>query len=165
MQSVVRLFMQHVIEHVIQHTTDRKTLQAAQANARMHAAQPKPEEVLSMVHLMRTLSRSATFWLVFWTFALGTGVGLFVINNLGSMVEALNGGMPLTQWLVRTLSLCNCLGRPLAGFLVDHFRTCPRGTFITGFLLGLYTYGLCGYGLYSYGLSSQCSARPMVDYG
>jgi MFS family permease len=88
------------------------------------------DRLLSVAELACVLGRSATYWLVFSTFALGAGVGLFVINNVGSIVESLGGDRSLTQWLVRALSVCNCLGRPAVGALSDSFNKWPHGTLV-----------------------------------
>eukprot|EP00299_Pterocystis_sp_00344_P014569 c7226_g1_i1.p1 GENE.c7226_g1_i1~~c7226_g1_i1.p1 ORF type:complete len:474 (+),score=97.83 c7226_g1_i1:35-1456(+) len=67
------------------------------------------------------LFRDARYWVIYLTFAVGTGCGLYLINNVGSMNQSLQGkeDSHRVQLLVVTLALCNCAGRVLVGWLSD----------------------------------------------
>ena len=57
------------------------------------------------------------FWLLFVAFCGCTGCGLFLINNVSTIVESVGGTDLLSERLVVLLSLCNCFGRIGMGFL------------------------------------------------
>lgn len=59
------------------------------------------------------------FWLLFFAFACVTGCGLFVINNLSTMVQSSRQSDSFAFALVVTLSLANVLGRIVMGGLGD----------------------------------------------
>ena len=76
------------------------------------------------------------FYLIFFVFMLGAGVGLTIINNLGSLVESLGGDS--ASRLVTFLSIFNCLGRIFAGFISDiclKFRFLSRISVLGFFLI------------------------------
>ena len=67
------------------------------------------------------------FWILFLAFALLTGAGLFVINNLSTIVQSTNRrttspgtNARITGQLVYVLSFGNVSGRILSGMLADH---------------------------------------------
>ena len=67
------------------------------------------------------------FWILFLAFALLTGAGLFVINNLSTIVQSTNRrttspqtNARMTGQLVYVLSFGNVSGRLLSGMLADH---------------------------------------------
>lgn len=64
--------------------------------------------------------RLEEFWLLFASFACITGCGLFVINNVSTMVQSIGANDSLTGTLVFLLSICNVCGRILMGSLADH---------------------------------------------
>ncbi|GAA5850222.1 hypothetical protein JCM8547_001048 [Rhodosporidiobolus lusitaniae] len=74
------------------------------------------------------LVRSGDFQLLFVYLGLMSGVGLLMINNLGTVVVTLAGAdanphavSKLQSGLVSLLSICNCLGRLAVGFSSDAF--------------------------------------------
>lgn len=64
------------------------------------------------------------FWILFGSFACVTGCGLFVINNISTMVQSLRQPDSLAGHVVILLSICNVAGRILMGSLADlpHFH-------------------------------------------
>lgn len=62
------------------------------------------------------------FWLLFASFACTTGCGLFVINNISTMVQSIGGEDSFAGNLVFLLSICNCAGRIIMGALADRPR-------------------------------------------
>uniref|UniRef100_A0A7R9WAM0 Nodulin-like domain-containing protein n=1 Tax=Pseudictyota dubia TaxID=2749911 RepID=A0A7R9WAM0_9STRA len=62
------------------------------------------------------------FWLLFASFACTTGCGLFVINNISTMVQSIGGEDSFSGILVFLLSICNCVGRIIMGMLADQPR-------------------------------------------
>mmetsp|Transcript_28067 Transcript_28067/g.97108 ORF Transcript_28067/g.97108 Transcript_28067/m.97108 type:complete len:549 (-) Transcript_28067:76-1722(-) len=78
------------------------------------------------------------FYLIFLAVMCGTGAGLMVINNLGQMVESLGGGKGSQDVFVTLLSVFNCGGRVLAGFLSDKYsRTVIRPLWLALAVLGM----------------------------
>lgn len=65
--------------------------------------------------------KEVDFWLLFLVFAVGSGAGLMVINNIGSIRLTFGGteGDVTQTSLVITLSVCNFVGRLLFGYLSD----------------------------------------------
>jgi len=63
--------------------------------------------------------REKDFWLLFFAFAGCTGCGLFIINNISTMVQSIQGNDSFAAKLVVLLSLSNFSGRLLMGFLAD----------------------------------------------
>ena len=63
--------------------------------------------------------RLLDFWILFAIFACCTGCGLFVINNISTMVQSLGGNDTMTGRLVILFSISNCVGRILVGSLAD----------------------------------------------
>ena len=61
--------------------------------------------------------KTCDFWLLFVAFCGCTGCGLFLINNVSTIVESVGGTDLLAERLVVLLSLCNCFGRIGMGFL------------------------------------------------
>lgn len=68
-------------------------------------------------------------YICFWvTYFCGTGAGLTVINNVGSLVVSIGGKDGAQVNYVSILSVGNCMGRMLFGYLSDrhaHFMTRP----------------------------------------
>ncbi|KAL7564167.1 hypothetical protein ACA910_021141 [Epithemia clementina (nom. ined.)] len=64
--------------------------------------------------------RYLDFWILFAVFGCCTGCGLFVINNLSTMVQSLRGDPSLTSRLVIWFSIFNCSGRIPMGYLADY---------------------------------------------
>lgn len=94
---------------------------------------PIKEEVNTVKMLLRI-----DFWLLFIVFMLGAGVGLTIINNLGSLVESL-GGSNSSQF-VTLLSIFNCLGRIVSGILSDialRYKILSRISVLALFLVGM----------------------------
>ncbi|KAL3927855.1 MAG: hypothetical protein SGBAC_012902 [Bacillariaceae sp.] len=60
------------------------------------------------------------FWLLFASFSCATGCGLFVINNLSTMVQSMGGSDSLAGSLVIVLSISNVGGRILMGMIGDY---------------------------------------------
>jgi len=87
---------------------------------------------VGLIAAVINLSKSLAFWEIYIPFAAGTGCGLYVINNVGSMYESLNGAHDkhIVQQMVVTLSIFNCLGRVTLGWLSDAIRV-PRGFFLS----------------------------------
>jgi len=59
------------------------------------------------------------FWILFGSFACVTGCGLFIINNLSTMVQSIGQPDSLAGSLLFLLSICNVAGRILMGSLAD----------------------------------------------
>jgi MFS family permease len=62
------------------------------------------------------------FWLLFVSFMMSAGCGLFVINNVSTMAESIGGDDNLSTQLVITLSMCSCAGRLAIGLLGDRLH-------------------------------------------
>ena len=64
------------------------------------------------------------FWMLFGSFACVTGCGLFIINNISTMVQSLGQPDSLAGNLLFLLSICNVAGRLLMGAMADlpHFH-------------------------------------------
>jgi len=79
------------------------------------------------------LLRTPTYWLLITVFFLIAGTGLMAINNVGHIVQSLNGGMQdgdLTTLLIGALSVANGSGRVLmAG---SDFVRWRRGVWLAG---------------------------------
>jgi MFS family permease len=60
-------------------------------------------------------------WLFCFVFFAGTGAGLTLINNLGSLTKALGASADGQDVYVILLSVSNCLGRLLVGIFSDSF--------------------------------------------
>lgn len=69
-----------------------------------------------------TTWRRWTYWVLFYSFACATGCGLFIINNLSTMAESLEGTDSLAEALIYILSVCNCAGRIIVGAVLDTGR-------------------------------------------
>jgi MFS family permease len=65
------------------------------------------------------------YWLLFFSFACVTGCGLFVINNLSTMVQSSGESDSFASSLVISLSLANVLGRIVMGSLGDATHDVP----------------------------------------
>jgi len=63
--------------------------------------------------------RDTDFWILFLVFMCCTGCGLFVINNISTMVESVGGSDGFSGSLVIMFSLCNCFARILTGYVTD----------------------------------------------
>ena len=63
--------------------------------------------------------RSVEFWMLFAVFAGCSGCGLFVINNVSTIVQSLGGHDSVAGQLVILFSICNCGGRIFVGYLAD----------------------------------------------
>jgi hypothetical protein len=73
----------------------------------------------------------------------GAGSGLVIINNIGDFVISLGGAKNEQVQYVSLISVGNCLGRMLFGFLSDrflHVLTPPAFLFVLVFLTGLGTF-------------------------
>jgi len=66
-----------------------------------------------------TTWRKCSFWMIFYSFACVAGCGLFVINNVSTMVESIGGEDSLAGALVYLLSVCSCGGRIVIGVVAD----------------------------------------------
>jgi hypothetical protein len=65
------------------------------------------QQRVGLIEAVVNLSKSLAFWEIYVPFAAGTGCGLYVINNVGSMFESLNGAHDkhIVQQMVVTLSV------------------------------------------------------------
>ena len=84
-----------------------------------------------VVVILSVLLRSVTFYLLAACMFLIAGGGYVLLNNLGSMIAALNDGRSdpqLTLQLITLLSLCNAAGRFAAGS--SDLLTLRRGAFL-----------------------------------
>ena len=63
--------------------------------------------------------RSIDFWVLFLAFATRTGCGLFLINNVSTMVQSAGGDSEFARQLVILLSVSNFSGRIFVGSLAD----------------------------------------------
>ena len=70
--------------------------------------------------------KTEKFWLLFLAFGCITGCGLFVINNLSTMVQSMGAPDELAGTLIITLSLSNALGRITMGTLGDVLVNRPK---------------------------------------
>eukprot|EP00579_Thalassiosira_antarctica_P005835 CAMPEP_0201895706 /NCGR_PEP_ID=MMETSP0902-20130614/43180_1 /ASSEMBLY_ACC=CAM_ASM_000551 /TAXON_ID=420261 /ORGANISM="Thalassiosira antarctica, Strain CCMP982" /LENGTH=472 /DNA_ID=CAMNT_0048428103 /DNA_START=164 /DNA_END=1578 /DNA_ORIENTATION=- len=59
------------------------------------------------------------FWILFGAFACVTGCGLFIINNISTMVQSIGQADSLAGNLLFLLSICNVAGRIIMGSLAD----------------------------------------------
>ncbi|CAK0787583.1 hypothetical protein CVIRNUC_010805 [Coccomyxa viridis] len=93
---------------------------------------------------VRECCASLNFWLLFFVFGVGTGIGLMFVNNLGQLVKSL-GGLPDGQdVLVSLFSIFSAAGRLACGFLPEtflHRYSVPRTAFLVA-VAGL-TAGVC----------------------
>ena len=78
---------------------------------------------LSLTDAVREICADPPYRLLYVTFGISCGAGLFVINNLGLMNQSLSGSpeedKASVERLVISLSICNMLGRLLAGQMMD----------------------------------------------
>jgi len=80
---------------------------------------------------VKVLLQNTFFWLLFFTFLLGTGGGLFHINNVGNVIKSLNNGVedhPSVLRAVTLISFGNCGGRLFMG--LSDFTRCRRGVYV-----------------------------------
>ena len=63
--------------------------------------------------------QSVEFWMLFAVLAGCSGCGLFVINNVSTIVQSLGGHDSVVGQLVILFSVCNCGGRIFVGYLAD----------------------------------------------
>mmetsp|Transcript_9752 Transcript_9752/g.22960 ORF Transcript_9752/g.22960 Transcript_9752/m.22960 type:complete len:522 (+) Transcript_9752:1936-3501(+) len=77
------------------------------------------------VALMETWDawKKLEFWLLFASFSCASGCGLFVINNVSTIVQSMGGSDSLAGTLVIVLSISNVCGRILMGMLGDAAAT------------------------------------------
>jgi len=97
----------------------------------------------SLLHTAMTIN----FWLVFVAVFAGTGGGLVMLNNLKTIVEAHLGSADgegavhaknTSDVLVSLASVCNCLGRMVAGAGSDALRfRVPRPVFMGAAVVGM----------------------------
>jgi MFS family permease len=73
--------------------------------------------------------RRLDFWLLFSAFGCVTGSGLFVINNISTMVQSIGGQDAMSGRLVILLSMCSVSGRFFMGILADHPKLCKLDLF------------------------------------
>jgi MFS family permease len=98
-----------------------KQLQNQQHNPQCHRLSASYKEELWILEQTSHWQswKTSDFWLLFVAFCGCTGCGLFIINNVSTMVQSLGGTDRLAGRLVILLSLCNCLGRIGMGILAD----------------------------------------------
>lgn len=135
--------------------------------------------------LQRTLL-TLNFWLLFGTFALGSGCGVLVINNITQIAQAVAGPggsyLPEKNAMVAVLGFASFIGRVSIGGLSDRFqRTHSRAPFmllcllimgITHLTLAIaqpsfgVLFAACALVGYSHGGMFSCCASMMSDlYG
>mmetsp|Transcript_8929 Transcript_8929/g.10435 ORF Transcript_8929/g.10435 Transcript_8929/m.10435 type:complete len:530 (+) Transcript_8929:64-1653(+) len=68
--------------------------------------------------------RRLDFWLLFLSFGCITGSGLFIINNISTIVQSIGGEDAMAGRLVIFLSMCSVFGRLFMGQLADHPKLC-----------------------------------------
>jgi len=73
--------------------------------------------------------RRLDFWFLFLSFGCIPGSGLFVINNVSTMVQSIGGQDAMTGRLVIFLSMCSVFGRLFMGSLADHPKLCKLDLF------------------------------------
>jgi MFS family permease len=97
---------------------------------------PEPQPSMGMVQNLMQLIAHRKFWFLYIPFLLGTGGGLFLVNNFGTMIESVDGtaNSSRAQHLVMTYSVCNFSGRLIVGFLADR-TSYRRGHLVLGCLI------------------------------
>ena len=78
------------------------------------------------------------YWLLFLVFFGATGCGLFIINNVSTMVQSIGGTDNIASFLVVLLCLCNCFGRIGIGYVAD--KVCQINLFALS--LGMIALGM-----------------------
>eukprot|EP01113_Clastostelium_recurvatum_P046386 TRINITY_DN8122_c0_g1_i3.p1 TRINITY_DN8122_c0_g1~~TRINITY_DN8122_c0_g1_i3.p1 ORF type:complete len:720 (+),score=126.44 TRINITY_DN8122_c0_g1_i3:240-2162(+) len=99
----------------------------------LHALHPLPPHQYNKGEEIsgKALLRHPRFWMTFFAFFVGTGAGLTMINNIGSLVLSLGGDHNTTNRLILVFALSNLVGRIGVGFLSDHFaHRFPRSLFL-----------------------------------
>jgi MFS family permease len=82
--------------------------------------------------------RTRFFYLLTTSFFMGTGCGLFVLNNVGDYVVSANGGVKddaLKSALVISFTISSGISRIVCGFTMDRFTRVRRGVFYAGFMM------------------------------
>ncbi|QDZ19958.1 MFS general substrate transporter [Chloropicon primus] len=89
--------------------------------------QVQPEPALEYAEVMR----SKEFWLLFTVMVIVQGAGITLFNNVGELVEALDGESGARDSYVVLLSVGNCLGRALIGICSDLYSNVwSKATFV-----------------------------------
>eukprot|EP01087_Luapelamoeba_hula_P011890 TRINITY_DN3295_c2_g3_i2.p1 TRINITY_DN3295_c2_g3~~TRINITY_DN3295_c2_g3_i2.p1 ORF type:complete len:481 (+),score=67.53 TRINITY_DN3295_c2_g3_i2:102-1544(+) len=70
----------------------------------------------------KQLALETDFWLLWFSFLIGAGTGLMMINHLGDLVLSLDGSTTDKNILVGLLSISNCVGRIGIGYLSDRLK-------------------------------------------
>eukprot|EP00526_Cylindrotheca_closterium_P012339 CAMPEP_0113659486 /NCGR_PEP_ID=MMETSP0017_2-20120614/32385_1 /TAXON_ID=2856 /ORGANISM="Cylindrotheca closterium" /LENGTH=475 /DNA_ID=CAMNT_0000574043 /DNA_START=582 /DNA_END=2005 /DNA_ORIENTATION=+ /assembly_acc=CAM_ASM_000147 len=101
------------------------TLESAEAQSYQQTAMEEEVVDEESVALMETWDawKKLEFWLLFASFSCASGCGLFVINNVSTMVQSMGGSDSLAGTLVIVLSISNVCGRILMGILGDAAAT------------------------------------------
>eukprot|EP00301_Raphidiophrys_heterophryoidea_P004336 c11893_g1_i5.p1 GENE.c11893_g1_i5~~c11893_g1_i5.p1 ORF type:complete len:222 (-),score=33.01 c11893_g1_i5:249-914(-) len=86
---------------------------------------PWTEHPVSLMCASKNLAKDLWFWRQYTCFAIGTGSGLFVINNIGTMRQSLAGHVnpPAVQGLVISFALASFFGRLSIGWVSDTMRS------------------------------------------
>ncbi len=97
-------------------------LAGAKAEIRRGIQVPPPDVVPSFTY--KEALGTLRFYAVAFCFMIGGGCSLLVINNMGQIVLSLGGSSQGQAVFVSLLSVCNCLGRMLSGYIGD--RLCKN---------------------------------------
>jgi len=96
---------------------------------------PTPREQTNAMNLTPfQMMKQADFWLLFVCLTFGSGAGMMVINNIGSIRLTFGGdsGDETQTFLIVAFSTCNFLGRLAFGFLSDRFQNAlPRSFWLS----------------------------------
>lgn len=76
------------------------------------------------------------FWLLFLGGSAGTGAALMLINNIGELSVALGGATGEETTFISLISISNCFGRLVAGYISDRYvHVAPRPVFFASGLM------------------------------
>ena len=111
--------------------------------------------LMSVFHVLFLMLRSPLFYAYFFVMFFVGGAGYSTINNLGSIIASLNGGVPDDRWTfvcIVVLSMCNGLGRLIVS--VSDSLPVRRGWFAVG--SGALMTAIYGYNLFALHSARSC---------
>jgi MFS family permease len=126
---------------------DRLLSTTTLASSNDHESSPLQQTSSTITTIEWNSWRRLDFWLLFSAFGCVTGSGLFVINNISTMVQSIGGQDAMSGRLVILLSMCSVSGRFFMGILADHPKLCKLDLFRYASLtmaFGLFISGIFG---------------------
>ena len=126
---------------------DRLLSTTTLASSNDHESAPLQQTSLTITTMEWDTWRRLDFWLLFSAFGCVTGSGLFVINNISTMVQSIGGQDAMSGRLIILLSMCSVSGRFFMGILADHPKLCKLDLFRYASLtmaFGLFISGIFG---------------------